>query len=144
MNYNLRTHLLAALLVLLISAPMWACVAILGPDLASAATPARSVSLSDARIAPSWVAVVKPGRFVTPPTNRKGQPCKGRKGRRAFFSDVSAYTGTGGALGPQYDTTSYGDPFIAWDSPRGGSVGYDGLTFYNATEAPVLVAGWCD
>lgn len=98
---------------------------------------ARSVTLSDAYRAPSWIAVVRPHRSAAPPVDRVyGAPCVDRHGDGGYFSDLGAYRGTGGALPAQRRTGL----IIRW-----GRVSYNGVTFHNGyAHRSVLVAGWCE
>lgn len=134
----LRTRFVVALAVCTVGFVV-STANMLGAELASAAsrTHSRSVSLSDARFAPSVLVYVRAGETYT---LRHARPCKGKRGR-SYFTDVSAYTWQGGALGAQ--TWDAGDEVYAWRAPS-GRVAFDGRTFHNETSAPVLVAGWCE
>lgn len=89
------------------------------------------VSLNDARSAPSVMAYVRPG-------GHKAYRSNCRAGGK--FSDVSAYTWRGGALGAEGFN---GDRIHYWPGFH-GYVTWDGRTFRNHTRKRVLVAGWCE
>jgi hypothetical protein len=115
---------------------------------------ARPVTLKQAKVEPDWMVMV-PGisvrggvthfSRVTPSVDRQGRPriCDRQTGRRGYFADVQAYRWNGDALGAQ----NYSERLAVayWrDDQAGGRVVYDGVTFVNRTDSPVLVAGWCD
>lgn len=91
----------------------------------------RPVALTEARRPPTWLVLVKAGGSVT-----RAVQCPGR----TFYSDVNAYRWDGGPLAPQ-KWAGRGGPFPAM---RWGAVTFDGLTFRNHNDRPVLVAGWCE
>ena len=93
-----------------------------------AAAHARSVSLTDASSAPSYLRLLQPGSGVT-----KTRQCP----RGQFYSDVNAYRWNGHALAPQRWNAA-GD-VMTW-----GRVKFDGITFHNGGRRPVLVAAWCE
>jgi hypothetical protein len=95
----------------------------------------RAVALSDAAVAPTTILVVLPG------ADAALAPCAGNDAP----SDVSAYSGTGGAIGRQRFTTggAYGGMRSSWGAV-GNRVTYDGRVFRNHRTAPVLVAQWCE
>lgn len=101
------------------------------------ATQAREVELSDARRPPTRLAYLMPGEARTYARGIEGWNCRDR----TWFSDVSAYHWDGSALGPQRFNRR--TQVMFWRSVR-GRVTFDGITFRNRTDRPVLVAGWCE
>lgn len=107
------------------------CASALGASLASASTPARAVSLSDARIAPDMLRILPAGHAAT-----FLRQCP----RGHYFTETSAYRWNGRALSGQRWNA---DRTLTYWRARHGRVTFDGLTFHNGTRAAVLVAGWC-
>lgn len=103
---------------------------------------AKPVSLSDASYPPTVLHYIQPGKGWTPRHDREGRTCGLRSHRRGYFSDVSAYRWTGRALHAQRWNRDHTETF--WIDHDDFAVTYDGLTFFNDTPAPVLVAGWCE
>lgn len=105
---------------------------------------ARPVSLSQASIEPTWMVYVpgisiSHGRVRAHRVTHAATPCP----HGTYFSDVSAYRWDGSALGAQH--WSHARQRMLWnDTPEGGRVAYDGVTFVNRTTRAVLVAGWCE
>lgn len=97
------------------------------------------VALSDARVAPDHIRVLKPGATAT------AGVCPDEA------TDVQAYSGTGGALGAQGTYREHGRLlFHYWQDTRSGeyvylSCGIKGRPgqWINNTPRPVLVATWC-
>jgi hypothetical protein len=115
--------------------------------LVGSAHAARSVSLRDASRPPTYMAYVDVDHTATPYAARVhgGKPCKYADGTRGYYSDVSVYTWTGGAMGAQRWDASWSR--YTWQErgrSRGYRASYDGLTFYNGTSRPVIVAAWCE
>lgn len=141
MNYR-TPYLIAALT----SALLLAGILLAG---SAASRQAREVELSDARIAPSKLAYLKPGQDRTYAHGVEGWNCP----HRTWFSDVSAYHWDGSALGPQrfdaralkyvWRNTVQRARRSHWRSVK-GQVTFDGITFHNRTGQPVIVAGWCE
>jgi hypothetical protein len=102
------------------------------PDPADAATVApRAPSLSDARHAPSWIAVMPVGGTVD------GRVCADES------TDNAAYTWRGAPLGRQRSGGEYGSH--VWPRrDRSGRVTLRGGVWRNHTSQPVVVATWCD
>lgn len=94
---------------------------------------ARAVSLSDSVYPPTYLVYLYPHASVTF-ADVKGYNCP----HGGYFSDVSAYSWHGRALGAQRHTTL----LDSWRN-RTGRVTFDGITFRNASRSYVLVAGWC-
>jgi hypothetical protein len=98
----------------------------------------RSVSLSDATAAPTYLVYLWPGGTVTY-ADRHGENCPSG----GYFSDVQAYHWNGSAL-------PYGQRWSArlgvqyWRNEHRRLVTFDGVTFANRTRASVLVAAWCE
>lgn len=100
--------------------------------LAAGTADARSVSLSDARVAPDHIRVLKSGASAS------AGAC------RDEATDVQAYSGTGGALGQQQRVRSGwrwrgvgGYVLLRTDVQDGPA------RWVNRTTRPVLVAVWC-
>lgn len=128
MNYR-TPYLIAALT----SALLLAGILLAG---SAASRQAREVELSDARVAPSTLDYLKAGRSRTYSRGKQGHNCK-----HGWFSDVSAYHWDGSALAPQRWNRDHTVTY--WRSVK-GRVTFDGITFRNLTDRPVLVAGWCE
>lgn len=105
--------------------------------LCAATSHARPVSLADASTAPTYLVYLWPHASVTYASGHAGYNCRGG----GWFSDVSAYTWRGAAVGAQHWNRAH--DLIYWRT-RNGRVTFDGITFYNASRSPVLVAGWCE
>lgn len=111
------------------------------------------VGLADATTAPTYLVYLWPHGSVTYSSGRDGWNC--RKGQRlpdgstlkrnGWFSDVSAYAWNGTAIGAQVDYDDYDAWSVRsyWHGAH-GHVTFDGITFYNGSNVPVLVAGWCE
>jgi len=101
---------------------------------------ARPVTLSMARVEPTWLVLVpgmdvRHGRVRFHRVTHAATPCP----HGGYFSDVSAYRWNGSALGGQHETRMR----VSWrDTREGGRVVWDGVTFTNRTTRAVLVAGW--
>jgi hypothetical protein len=98
----------------------------------ASASAARSVSLSDARVAPTRIYVIPAHSARTILAHRQ---CP--RHPRASWMETSAYRGTGSAL-----------PAQAWNASHtvtrwGMRVTFDGITVRNRTDAPIIFAGWC-
>lgn len=93
------------------------------------------VSMAQASMHADGSAMLKPGAHVT-----FSHPCNVTPALGAGFTETSAYTRTGGALGGQHRHGAR----IAWHGVR-GAVTYDRHTgtFRNGTVRSVIVAGWC-
>lgn len=102
-------------------------------------TPAQAVALSDATTAPTYMTLLRPGASALY-TGRGGYNCPGG----SYFTDVSAYTWQGRALGPQRWTRDH--TLTYWRVPNHPRqfVTFDGIKFHNDSHRAVLVAGWCD
>lgn len=102
-----------------------------GSETASASPmDANRVSLADARIAPSYVALLPAYVRVRVPACHGG----------ALPSDTSAYGPMGQAIGAQHRTPSGAH---VW-ATRTGYVARYGRTFVNRGRSSVLVAIWCE
>lgn len=131
MNYRTARILTLVYAVLMVAAAILAG-SLLGPTLGHAAEH-RSVALTDATIPPTYLTYLWPRARVTYAPNC--QPS-------GYFSDVSAYRWDGRTLGPQRWNRDHDRTY--WRDPSGGRVTFDGITFRNHTNHPVLVAGWCE
>jgi hypothetical protein len=100
----------------------------------------HAVALTDAHSAPSVMVMLTPNEHITYAHGRDGWNC-----RRSYFTDVSAYSWTGRAIGAQHHDARTDVDY--WRVPHHGThtseVVFDGATFFNHSRASVLVAGWC-
>lgn len=92
----------------------------------SAASASRPVTLRDARVSPSYLRLLEPGRATT-----VLRQCPGY-----FWQELSAYQWNGESLPAQRWNRDH--TLLRW-----GRVTFDGITFRNHYRQPVLVAGWC-
>lgn len=95
------------------------------------------VSLNDAEAAPTYLVYLWPHAKVTYTYHDGAANCPGG----GYFTNVSAYTWRGNAVGPQHWNRIH--DLIVWKT-HSGRVTFNGITFHNSSRAPVLVAGWCD
>lgn len=115
-------------------------------DSAHAAPVGQPVALSEAD-APTWVAIVPARGHATPRTREAtGQPCARTAHGRTYYgyaTDAQTYGPTGAPYAAQrWDAR---EAVWYWHAHgRTRAVSYDGLTFFNPTRAPVLVALWCE
>lgn len=110
-----------------------AAAGLTGAAVAKAEPQAKPVALSDARMAPDFIASVRPHNavLIEYQCDRHG---------RTYFTDTSAYRRNGAALGAQRWTRDH--TLTYWKAPK-GYVTFDGVTFRNLTPYRVLIAGWC-
>lgn len=109
------------------------------PARATQAPRARRVSLSDARSAPAWLALIpadpvgRRARYVSIPDSVCGA---------GFGSESSVYRWNGSAMLAQHWADDH--TFTWWRHPSTRrAVFFDGLTFTNQTTRAVIVAVWC-
>lgn len=116
-------------------------------------TPYKPVGLGDAERPPTYLVYLYPHGSVTYASGRDGWNCikHGDVTHDGYFTDVSAYSWRGRAIGPQrWDEngkySSSGAPSDYWyvRDHHAGKVTFDGITFENHSRVPVLVAGWCE
>lgn len=102
---------------------------------------AHRVGLGDALTPPTVLHYLRPHRSITYTHGRDGHNCP----RGGWFSDVSAYAWNGTAIGAQVDYDDY-DAWSVRSAGHGahGHVTFDGITFWNGSNVPVLVAAWCE
>jgi hypothetical protein len=93
---------------------------------------ARPVALTDARVSPDTLARI-------PAHSERTYPASAQCGD-GYWTEYSAYTRTGGALGGQQWNE---DNTLSWWRAPHGRVTFDGITFRNKTNRTVLVGGWC-
>jgi hypothetical protein len=115
----MKRAILTALAIAVLSAPA---------ATASSEPQARPVTLRDARVAPSYLHLVQPGRSVT-----RTHQCD----RGGYWTELSAYQWNGEALPAQRWNADH-------DRMSWGRVTFDGITFRNHYSQPVIVAGWCE
>lgn len=119
-----------------------ACIALACFACVSSAVAApRAVRLSDARTAPTHLALLAPHARTTLDDWQCGRaPVNGSASDR-YYSDTSAYGWDGHALGAQRWTR---DHTVTYWRTRTGRVTFDGVVFRNHSRRAVLVAGWCE
>ncbi len=112
-----------------------ACVPVAGAQAPPSGPYGATVSIAQASAMPDASATLRPGVRYVLPARCNAHPAIGTR-----FTETSAYTRTGGALGGQHRHGTR----VAWHGVC-GAVTYDRVTgvWRNGTARTVIVAGWC-